>query len=719
MQSGYSEKGGVLMFTNTAAVLVLALCICVSLNVHAQAGDKKSETNVTDAGIAHVANTSDWLAYGRNHNEQRFSPLTQVTTKNIKRLGVAWYLDLPKDVGLVATPLVIDGVMFFTGTMNVVRAVDARTGKLLWQHDPQVAREIAGHKQAGWVHNRGLSAYGDKIFAATWDGRLQALERMTGKLVWSTRTFDLDEPLYITGAPKAFKGKVLIGNGGTEAGPTRGYVTAYDAETGELAWRFWIVPGNPDDGFENPVMAMAAKTWSGNWWEHGGGGNAWHGFTYDDELDQLYIGTGNGSPWNQKLRSPDGGDNLFLCSIVALDPDTGDYLWHDQTVPGETWDYNSNMDIVLADLDIKGKNVKAIMHAPKNGFFYVIDRSSGQLVTAEPFADANWATHIDPDSGRPVERPGARYEDGFENIFPSPFGAHSWHAMSYNPGTGLVYLPTIHVSADFKDEAYDESWRSVAFEGGTAVDWSKGPDPRSYGGSLQAWDPVQQQLAWSVPQASPWASGTLTTAGNLVFQGDVDGHLQAYDALTGAKVWSYDAGLGISAPPITYALDGRQYVSVLVGFGGGYASGLTPGVDELGWAYGVHKRRLLTFALDANVTVPEQPAPYFAEPIYEAGFEIDTTLAEVGEQLYLQKACYSCHGVEAIAAGMAPDLRASAMVLSEMEPYFKAIVRGGERTSRGMPAVTDITDAQLAALRHYIRKQAHASLEKTSLPPTP
>ena len=696
--------------------ILIGLTVTVYL-VFAALAHSDAVRKITDNDIADASNTADWLAYGRTHHEQRFSPLTQIRSQNVRNLGVQWYMDLPNDVGLVSTPLVIDGVLYFTGTMNIVRAVDARSGALLWQHDPKVAQEVAGHKRPpGWVHNRGLSAYGDKIFAATWDGRLQALERTTGKLLWSTRTFGLDEPLYITGAPKAFKGKVLIGNGGTEAGPTRGYVSAYDAQTGALAWRFYIVPGNPADGFEDDAMKMAADTWSGSWWEHGGGGNAWHAFTYDEELDQLYIGTGNGSPWNRKLRSPGGGDNLFLCSIVALDPDTGKYLWHYQTVPGETWDYNSNMDIVLADLELEGKSVKALMHAPKNGFFYVIDRKMGTLLSAEKFADANWATHVDLTTGRPVEREGARYEDGFENITPGPFGAHSWHAMSYNPLTGLVYLPTMHHSADFTDQAYDKTWRSVSFEGGTAVDWTQGANPRAYVGELQAWDPVAQKPVWSVPQSTTWASGTLATGGGLVFQGEADGLMKAYDASTGELLWSYDLGLGISAPPITYALDGQQYVSVLVGFGGGYAGRITPGGEGLGWAYGVHTRRLVTFSLKGEIVLPAQPEPYFSEPLLEPDFAVNQTLADEGAGLFLQHGCYACHGVDAVAGGMAPDLRGSAFLLSEMAPMLSLVVRDGARLDRGMPGYPEMTDAQLAAMRHYIRREAHAAAGVTAAP---
>jgi len=668
---------------------------------------------VTDKDIADASNTSEWLAYGKNHNEQRFSPLEQVNQANIAELGVAWYVDLPDDVGLVSTPLVADGVMYFTGTMNIIRAVDAKTGKLLWRYDPEVVKEVAGHKRVGWIHNRGISMYGDKLFAATWDGRLFALDRATGKLAWSTRTFPLSEPRYITGAPKAFKGKVLIGHGGTENGHDRGYVTAYDADTGKQAWRFFIVPGNPADGFENDAMAMAAETWSGEWWKHGGGGHAWHGLTYDPELDTVYIGTGNGAPWNRRVRSPGGGDNLFLCSIVALDPDTGEYRWHYQTTPGETWDYNSNMDIVLADLEIEGKPIKAIMHAPKNGFFYVIDRTTGKLVSAEKFADVNWASHVDLKTGRPVEIDGARYENGRTLIMPSPAGAHSWHAMSYSPLTKLVYLPTLHWSFEWDDTDIDlENYRTKPFQLGVGVDFDI-PDemPRDYEGALQAWDPVKQQVVWEVKQQVGWGAGTLVTASNLVFQGEPTGIFSAYDAASGKRLWQYDAGLGISAPPITYQLDGTQYISVLVGFGGSYAAGVQPGAAELGWAYGVHTRRLLTFALDGKSAPPSQAPPYLPEPVLEAGFEIDPQLADLGAELFDDHGCSFCHGADAESAGMSPDLRASAVPLSEMEALFSSVVRDGERIGRGMPGFPDLTDKELTALRHYIRNKAHANLQ--------
>jgi quinohemoprotein ethanol dehydrogenase len=685
-------------------VLKVAAAIAVLVAIWFPLSSHNSES-IGDAAIADDGRTEDWLAYGRTHSEQRYSPLDDVNRETVHRLGVAWYMDLPNDVGLVSTPLVVDGILYFTGTMNVIRAVDATTGTLIWQYDPDVAGHIGKRRQVGWVHNRGISFYQGRILAATWDGRLLALDAKSGKLAWSTHTFDADRPLYITGGPKAFRNKVLIGNGGTEVGRARGFVTAFDADTGEEVWKFHIVPGNPADGFESAAMAMAAETWTGSWWEHGGGGNAWHGFTYDPEFNAVYIGTGNGSPWNRRIRSPGGGDNLFLCSIVALDADTGEYLWHYQTSPGETWDYTSTMDIVLADIEVDGRPVKAILHAPKNGFFYVIDRTTGKLVSAKPFSRVTWATHIDPESGRPVETPDARYDDGEAEIWPSAHGAHSWQAMSYNPKTGLVYLPTMNLGGRYVDMGVDTSWRSVDFIGGTGVGLFEilVPDDSSPG-MLQAWDPVKQQAAWVVPQKHPWNGGTLTTAGNLVFQGRYDGMLLAYDATTGEELWAHDLGLGISAPPITYKLNGRQYVALLVGYGGGYTMGFTPGLPDEGWAYGVHTRRLVAFALDGDVSLPPQPPPHRAEPLVYPDFPLEESKATQGAALY-GTYCGICHGGGAVANAMAPDLRAYAVPLDATA--FAQVVREGARVSRAMPPFAGLSDEELDAIRHYIRAVAH------------
>ncbi|MGQ0736779.1 MAG: PQQ-dependent dehydrogenase, methanol/ethanol family [Acidobacteriota bacterium] len=660
-----------------------------------------------DAALADETR-SDWLAFGRTYSEQRFSPLTEINDATVGRLKAAWVLELPNDRGLVSTPLVVEGVVYFVGSMNVVRAVDATSGKLLWQYDPQV-RAHAGRLRAGWDHNRGIGFWKGKVYAATWDGRLVAIDAQSGQELWQVMTVDPAKPLYITGAPKIFKGKVLVGNGGTENGPSRGYVTAYDAETGKQAWRFYIVPGNPADGFENEAMRMAAKTWTGEWWVHGGGGNAWHGFTYDPDLDLLYIGTGNGSPWNRKVRSPGGGDNLFLCSIVALDPDTGEYRWHYQTTPGETWDFNSNMDIVLAELQLEGRARKVILHAPKNGFFYVIDRATGKLISAESFTTTTWAKRIDLETGRPIEVEGARYERGSATVAPTPLGGHNWHAMSFNPTTGLAYYPAMHITATFNDKGIDpKSWRSTPWVGGLGVETtfvSGSSRKDSQVSSLQAWDPVRQRLVWEVFMDGLYHPGTLTTAGNLVFQGRADGTLRAYAADTGKELWQQNLGLGISAPPITYAVNGRQYLAILVGFGGAMAGLGGPSTAALGWEYGRQTRYLVAFTLDGAAKLPAQPPPSVPSPL-KAAFSVDAKLAGAGAALF--GVCTTCHGPGAVAAGMAPDLRASPVVTQS--EAFGRLVRDGARANRGMPAYADFTERELTALQHYIRQQADRAL---------
>src|SRR5688572_27162195 len=669
---------------------------------------------VDDAALSDETRGEDWLAFGRTLSEQRFSPLLQIDTANVSGLKVDWFIDLPDKSGLVSTPLVANGVLYFIGSMNRVRAVDAASGRRICTYNPKVTEQAGDRMCVGWDHNRGIALWRDKVILATWDGRLIGVDAATGQEQWSTMTIDPAKAMYITGAPKVFKDKVLIGNGGTEQGPARGYVTAYDAATGAQAWRFWIVPGNPADGFENATMEMAAKTWTGEWWTFGGGGNAWHGFTYDAELDRLYIGTGNGSPWNRKIRSPGGGDNLFLSSIVALNPDNGEYLWHYQTAPGETWDYNSNMDIVLADLPIAGRTVKAILHAPKNGFFYVIDRETGKLVSADAFTKTTWATSIDSVTGRPNENPEARYERGSAVVTPGPVGAHNWHAMSFNPQTGLAYYPAIHMSYTFSDAGIDlATWQSPIWKRGTgtaAASATSGAGvSRSDGvtGSLQAWDPVRRKLAWEIPLDGFWNPGTMTSAGNLVFQGRADGNFVAYNATTGAELWRVNVGLGISAPPITYSVGRRQYVALLVGWGGAGAAIGGPLIAAHGWTYGTHKRRLIAFSLSGTTILPPSPAPVVVTPLPAREFGVRASLAEEGRVEFGER-CGGCHGGGAVSGGITPDLRASGVVLSETG--CADVVRGGSRVARGMPAYRTLTDERLLALRHFIRQQAEATL---------
>ncbi len=679
--------------------------VAVGLLLTLLIGCRESRTIVDDRALANESQGRNWLAYGRTHREQRFSPLTQISDTTVSRLGVDWFLDLPQARSLVGTPLVVDGVMIFEAGYNVVHAVDATTGEILWRYDPNVIEHAGDRIRIMWDVSRGLAYWRGVVYTATVDGRLIAIEAATGRQRWSVMTLDPNLPLMITGAPKVFKDKVVVGNGGTELGAIRGYITAYDAATGREAWKFYTVPGNPADGFENDAMRMAAATWTGEWWKYGGGGTVWHGITYDPDFDLLYIGTGNGSPWNQKIRSPGGGDNLFLSSIVALDPETGEYRWHYQTVPGETWDYNSNMDIVLADLTIEGRAVKALLHAPKNGFFYVIDRATGKLISAEPFARTTWATHIDKETGRPVEVEGARYEDRQELVYPSAVGAHSWHAMSYNPNTGLVYIPAIDLPSNYDDSAIDlASWTSPSwrFDAGVAH-FASNPPADAGTSTLKAWDPVAQKLVWESSTPGMWNAGTLTTAGNLVFQGQADGHLVAYRADTGERLWSHDLGLGISAPPVTYEVKGRQYVSILVGWGGSMPALGGSLTAQHGWAYKAQTRRLVTFALDGEATLPPQPPPAFPQPVVAVDFTVDARLAAQGETLY-RGTCAFCHGPAAVAGGKAPDLRASGVVLAP--GAFRAVVLGGERSVFGMPRYPELDSISVEALRHYIRSKA-------------
>jgi len=426
------------------ASLALAGCAVLALAACSRPADAPHVAQVDGLRLAAAKEDGrNWLTHGRTYSEQRYSPLDQVRADNVAKLAPAWSLELDTWRGQEATPLVIDGVMYTTTAWSKVVAINAATGEELWQYDPMVPREVAA-KGCCDVVNRGLAAWKGRLFLGTLDGRLVAIDAATGKPVWSVQTTDRSLPYTITGAPRVVKGKVIIGNGGAEYG-VRGYVTAYDAETGEQAWRFYTVPGNPADGFESDAMKKAAETWFGEWWKGGGGGTVWDAIVYDPELDLLYIGVGNGSPWNHRQRSEGKGDNLFLSSIVALRPDTGEYVWHYQTTPGETWDYTATQPIILADLTINGEPRKVLMQAPKNGFFYVLDRATGALISARNFVPITWASGVDMATGRPVEDPKARYAEAPALVVPAPMGAHNWHPMSFSPKTGLVYIPAQEV----------------------------------------------------------------------------------------------------------------------------------------------------------------------------------------------------------------------------------------------------------------------------------
>lgn len=522
---------------------------------------------------AGLSSAGEWRQHGRDDAETRYSPLARITADNVAGLALEWSYPIPKTGARVeATPLVADGVMYATGPLSTVFALDARSGEPLWYWDPGIPTVAQGGPDAccGDV-NRGVALWGDKVYVGLLDGRLVALDREDGSVAWSVQTTPPGTDYTSTGAPRVLRGRVVIGNGGAEFG-VRGYVTAYDAETGEQLWRTFTVPGNPAQGFESEAMRRAAETWSGTWWLAGGGGTVWDGMAYDAEADLLYIGTGNGAPWSRDHRSPGGGDNLYLSSIVALDGETGEYRWHYQTTPGDDWDYTATQPLMLLDLTIGGRPRRTIVQAPKNGFFYVLDRLTGELLSAEPFADdLTWATGVDPDTGRPIETPPARYGVNRKGTWlaPGPTGAHNWHPMAWNRETGLVYVPTQNNNAYYEMvETLDYTpgrWNTGTslFGGGSGP---RPPRPELTGPrvALKAWDPVENREAWRLP-GTGGNGGTLSTGGNLVFWG-TGTRVVAVDARNGAELWSAEVGRG-TGTPVTYEIDGVQYVSIAGGLG--------------------------------------------------------------------------------------------------------------------------------------------------------
>ncbi len=665
----------------------------------------KATLNIDDTALKTVEErVGDWLLHGRTHSEQRYSPLNQIDADNVGSLGLAWAFDTHTNRGLEATPIVVDGVLFTTGSWSVVFAIDARTGEQLWKWDPRVPASY-GQRACCDVVNRGVAIYKGRVYVGVLDGRLVALDAETGSVVWETITVDQSLPYTITGAPRIVKGKVIIGNGGSEFG-VRGYVSAFDAETGELVWRFYTVPGDPSLPFETEAMKRAAPTWKGGeWWKIGGGGTVWDSLAYDPELDLLYVGTGNGSPWNQQIRSPGGGDNLYLCSILALRPDSGELVWHYQTTPGDTWDYTSTQHMLLAELEIGGEERKVLLQAPKNGFFYVLDRATGELLSAEAFAEVTWATGVDMTTGRPIPVPGAHYRHQATVVQPSPFGAHNWQPMSYNPQTGLVYIPAQEVPFVF---AHDPKFE---YRPGT---WNLGLDhsvvtglPRELAtGHLLAWDPVNQRERWRVQYDSPWNGGTLTTAGNLVFQGTADGHFVAYRADNGEKLWSTWAGTGIIAAPVTYQVDGKQYVSIMAGWGGAFA---LVGGDAAAANQVTSVGKLLTFTLDATEQLPPRTLPQLPRVTAIASSASPETVKQ-GSQLYARW-CVVCHGAGAVGGGVISDLRYSTPQVFER---YQEIVLEGMLSQLGMPSLEKWLDGDdITAIRSYVisRRAEIASAE--------
>ena len=652
---------------------------------------------------------ADWASHGKTPKEQRYSPLKNINKVNISQLGLEWFYEFDTRRGQEATPLVIDGVMYTTTAWSKVYAFNGATGELLWSHDPEVPGKAAA-KGCCDVVNRGVAFADGKVFSATFDGRLIALDAKTGDLLWSVLTVDQTQPYTISGAPRVAKGKVFIGNGGADLG-VRGYVSAYDAVTGKLIWRFYTVPGDPNLGpdgaaSDEALEKIAASTWSGReYLKHGGGGTVWDSIVYDEEFDQLYIGVGNGSPINHFFRSEGRGDNLFLSSIVALDPDSGAYIWHYQEVPGETWDYTASQQITLAELTLNGEPVKVLMHAPKNGFFYVIDRATGKPLSAEKFGPVNWASHIDLTTGRPVETEGARYrEDPFLAVSGGA-GVHNWQPMSYSPKTGLVYIP-IHVLPFLYEKEKPYRFRPNQLNLGYELFKDVLPtNPEGIAqvesiltGSLLAWDPIKQKPAWTIDYPKTYNGGTMATAGDLVFQGTAEGHFNAYDAATGQKLWSVDAGVPILAAPVSYAINEEQFIAVMVGDGGAVPLSMPNFSGPKSYPNG----RLLVFSLNGQTELPRDnlsPAP-----LQKPSVALNTNEIEDGRLLFALN-CAGCHGASTLSSGVLPDLKRSIAVTQP--ELWRAIVIDGIYHERGMVSFADaITSHESEIIRGYVGSEA-------------
>ena len=646
------------------------------------------------------ASSTEWPGTGRTPSEQRFSPLKQLTPANVGRLKLQWHADLHTFRGVESNPLFLNGVLYNVSAWSIATAYDATTGKVLWTFDPKIPVEWSRIACCGPV-SRGLAAADGKIFVGALDGRLIALDAKSGATVWSTQTLDPGQPLSITGAPRVADGQVIIGNAGGDFG-ARGFVSAYDVKTGRQTWKFYVVPGDPakpDGVASDSVMPMAAKTWNGEWWKVGGGGNVWDGMAHDPATHTLYIATGNGSPHPSAFRSPGGGDNLFLCSIVALDARTGQYQWHYQEVPGEEWDYDCTTTPVLADLTIDGSPRKVLMHAPKDGFFYVLDRTNGKLLSAKNYVPNTWASHVDLETGRPAVYPDAHLSEKPKLLTPGYGGAHNWNPMGFSPLTGLAYFPA-QEQYEVSSRLPDGQFKFVL--GQTTIGAAVGNYPElrkelnekaanSEKGYLLAWDPVAQKEAFRVPYPFPGSGGVLTTAGNLLVQGTINKTLAIYRADNGAKLWEYPVQSVPAAGVTTYSIRGKQYIAVNAGWNSAIVAKLSTPEKPFSFS----EARLLVFALGGKDKLPP--------PVDAAAIEPPPSQAQSPEAVKTGAVLYSthcaiCHGQNAM--GGVKDLRYMA---SEKHTQFFDIVLEGKLKAGGMQSFAD-------KLNHDQAEQIHAYL---------
>ncbi len=656
---------------------------------------------------------ADWLTTGGNQNMQHYSGLDKINRENVKDLGYAWEYDASTYIGnvprgLEATPIVVDGIMYTSGAWGAVYALDAKTGKQFWKYEPKVDPSYV-RRSCCDVVNRGVAVWEGKIYVGTLDGFLVCLDAQDGKVLWTADTFtDRTKAYTITSPPQVAGGIVMIGNSGSEFG-VRGYITAYDLKTGEQKWRFFIVPGDPANKPESPEMEMAAKTWDPkSHWQSGGGGTVWGESAYDPELNLLYVGTGNAAPYPIWFRSPTGGDNLFLASILAINPDNGKLVWYYQTTPGEIWDYTATQNIVLADIKIDDKPRKVLMQAPKNGFFYMLDRATGELISAEKYTRVNWASHVDLKTGRPVlTEQGQWYKDKPKLVVPYLGGGHVWQPMAYNPATGLVYIPERSVPQVFK--TFD-SYQWLPDVDNTNLDYAEmykfskhvldqvtKSEDTIRTESLLAWDPIAQKEVWKFPDGGP--DGGIMSTPELVFQGTRTGYFNVHDAKTGEKLKSIFTGNGIMAAPTTYSIDGEQYVAVMAAYGGAETSGYLP--DGVIYQY-ENKARIIAFKLGGGET-PLPPKLKSIKTPPPPDIKVNEALIERGAYLY-NFYCDICHGKFGDRhLSQHPDL---SKLTEAKHLLFNDILLKGILSQNGMASFSNsLTEEDVVAVHHFLIKK--------------
>jgi len=658
--------------------------------------------------LANLA-AGEWTSDGRDYTAQRFSPLTQINAENVSQLGLAWYADLDTYRGVEATPLYADGVLYNTLSWNITTAYDATTGEVLWTYDPRTPREFGRFACCEPV-SRGLAMHRNKIIIATLDGRLIALGKDTGAEIWTSRAFPLgtDYAYSITGAPRVFGDKVVVGQSGGDLG-VRGFAAAFDVETGEQVWKFFLTPNPedmPDGEASDSVNAMMRATWSdeGLWRQLGGGANPWDAIAYDPELNLVYVGTGNSVPHSRFYRSNDEGDNLFVCSIVALDADSGEYRWHYQMNPGEEWDWTCTQSMISADLTIDGAERKVLMQAPKNGFFYVLDRATGEFISAEAHVFQNWNAGFD-ENGRPIVRDEVRYTTTPALVAPGPGGAHNWFPMAYSPRTGLAYFPAYQsafpyaVMPGWQPQPFrsNSGWGAIGEEAARAQGNLFAEAAQYEKAWLTAWDPVKQEAAWQVELPRHGNGGVFVTASDLVFEGTTKQTLSAFDARTGAVLWEYPTQSAPVAGGITYMVNGVQYIAINAGWGGGAAQIERGAGTEMPRA----PARLLVFRLGGTVQLPPLPENAFSPP-EPPRLRASEEVVLRGRQLF-QQTCAVCHGQNAI--GGVANLR---HMDAETHGLFNRIVLEGIYLDKGMASFSDILNKEeVDAIHAYLIARAN------------